>query len=54
MKRIISTMIVGLAMMLPLVSFAEGLSYAVSLERAKELLKADESKHLLIFYTEGW
>jgi len=54
MNRILCRVFLGLALMTAMPAVAGGLAYAVSLERAKELAKADGSKHIMIFYTEEW
>ncbi len=53
MKKIMSILVVAF-LFIASEGVAAGLSYAVTLEQAKEQLRKDSSKHMLVFYTEGW
>lgn len=54
MKRVLRAMLASITLASSLHASAAGLVYAVSLERAKELVQVDASKHIMVFYTEAW
>lgn len=52
-KTVVKSILV-LALLSSTCAVGAGLTYAVSLEKAREIVRSDSSKHILIFYTEGW